>query len=111
MDGTKVAEHALQPVLKDGANMTEVNRVSRRRVDLTRSDEARAWTRHFGVTQQKLAALVSKVGPSAAAVRKELTDEDLWSVHGPEGRQQKVQRRSAGSLLVRRFRASQAVPP
>jgi hypothetical protein len=57
--------------------MTEVNRVSRRRVDLTRSAEARAWMRHFGITQEKLAAVVSKVGPSAAAVRKELTDEEI----------------------------------
>jgi len=48
---------------------------SRRLIDLNRAADTRSWMRHFGVSREKLAAAIDKVGPSAAAVGKELISQ------------------------------------
>lgn len=44
----------------------------RTRVNIHEDHEIRYWTQKFGVSQDQLKAAVQKVGPSAAAVEKEL---------------------------------------
>jgi Protein of unknown function (DUF3606) len=44
----------------------------RTRINIHEDHEIRYWTQKFGVSQDQLKAAVQKVGPSAAAVEKEL---------------------------------------
>jgi hypothetical protein len=44
----------------------------RTRINIHEDHEVRYWTQKFGVSQDQLKAAVQKVGPSAAAVEKEL---------------------------------------
>jgi hypothetical protein len=45
---------------------------SRRRVNINENYELRYWTKKFGVSEDELKAAVSKVGPIADAVEREL---------------------------------------
>jgi Protein of unknown function (DUF3606) len=44
----------------------------RTRINIHEDHEIRYWTQKFGVSHDQLKAAVQKVGPSAAAVEKEL---------------------------------------
>jgi uncharacterized protein DUF3606 len=44
----------------------------RSKINMTEDDAVQHWTKHLGVSREKLQQLVDKVGNSAAAVRKEL---------------------------------------
>jgi hypothetical protein len=46
---------------------------NRSKIIIEREEEAKYWTRHFGVTKGELARAIETVGNSAAAVRKELS--------------------------------------
>jgi hypothetical protein len=45
---------------------------NRSKIVIEREEEAKYWTRHFGVTRDELAHAIQTVGNSAAAVRKQL---------------------------------------
>ena len=47
-------------------------RQDRARINVNEDYELRGWSKKFGVTQTELKKTVKKVGPSAAAVKKEL---------------------------------------
>jgi hypothetical protein len=44
----------------------------RSKINMNEDYEVKYWTKHFGVSKEKLAEVVGKVGNSAAAVAKEL---------------------------------------
>jgi Protein of unknown function (DUF3606) len=44
----------------------------RNKIDLTDSNQVRAWTRRLAITAKEIEAIVSKVGDSVAAVTKEI---------------------------------------
>ena len=44
----------------------------RSRINMSEDYEVRYWTKHLDVSREELQRAVDKVGPSAAAVRKEL---------------------------------------
>jgi hypothetical protein len=44
----------------------------RSRININEDYEVRHWTKTLGVTREDLARAIEKVGPTAAAVRKEL---------------------------------------
>ena len=44
----------------------------RSKINVHEDVEVKHWTKHLGITEEKLAATIEKVGNSAAAVRKEL---------------------------------------
>jgi hypothetical protein len=47
----------------------------RSKIAMDRDEEVKHWTKHFGISRERLQELVDKVGSSAAAVRKELGSE------------------------------------
>ena len=49
------------------------------RSKISMEDEAvfKYWTKHLGITRERLQSIVEKVGNSAASVRKELKSYDL----------------------------------
>ncbi len=53
-------------------NKTMRHQPDRSRINLEEDYEVRYWTRHLDVSAETLRTVVQKVGPSAAAVRKEL---------------------------------------
>jgi hypothetical protein len=44
----------------------------RSKINMHEDYEVKYWTKHLGVSKEKLAEVVAKVGDSAAAVKKEL---------------------------------------
>ena len=44
----------------------------RSKILMDRDDEVKYWTKHLGISRDELQRMVDKVGPSAAAIRKEL---------------------------------------
>jgi 3-oxoacyl-[acyl-carrier-protein] synthase III len=44
----------------------------RSKINMHEDYEVKYWTKHFGISKDKLAEIVDKVGNSAAAVQKEL---------------------------------------
>jgi hypothetical protein len=44
----------------------------RSKILMNRDDEVKYWTKHLGIGRDELQRIVDKVGPSAAAIRKEL---------------------------------------
>ena len=44
----------------------------RSKILMDRDDEVKYWTKHLGISRDELQRIVDKVGPSAAAIRKEL---------------------------------------
>jgi hypothetical protein len=44
----------------------------RSKINLRNPHEAHCWTRHFGVTRERLQRAIDKVGNAATAVKKEL---------------------------------------
>jgi 3-oxoacyl-[acyl-carrier-protein] synthase III len=44
----------------------------RSKINMHEDYEVKYWTKHFGISKEKLAEVVDKVGNSAAAVQKEL---------------------------------------
>ena len=53
-------------------DLTKRGGQDRSRISMHEEHEVRYWTKAFGVSKEELAAAVSKVGNSAAAVRREL---------------------------------------
>jgi Protein of unknown function (DUF3606) len=46
----------------------------RSKIIIEHDDHIKYWTRHFGVTKGELVRAIERVGNSAAAVRKQLSD-------------------------------------
>ena len=46
--------------------------LDRSKINMTEDYEVKYWAKHLGISPEKLAEVVAKVGNSAAAVRKEL---------------------------------------
>jgi hypothetical protein len=44
----------------------------RSKINMSEDYEVQHWTKHLGISREKLQQLIDKVGNSAAAVRKEL---------------------------------------
>jgi 3-oxoacyl-[acyl-carrier-protein] synthase III len=44
----------------------------RSKINMSEGYEVQYWTKHLGISREKLQQLIDKVGNSAAAVRKEL---------------------------------------
>ena len=47
----------------------------RNRIDLSTKELARHWCKHFGVSQEELESVMTKVGDNVETVRKELKSE------------------------------------
>ena len=47
----------------------------RNRIDLSTKELARHWCKHFGVSQEELKSVMTKVGDNVETVRKELKSE------------------------------------
>ena len=60
-------------IAKAGQTMISKTTPKRSKIIIEREEEAKYWTRHFGVTKGELARAIETVGNSAAAVRKELS--------------------------------------
>ena len=57
---------------KDKALTSNPAKPDRHRVDLSTSDLARRWCKHFGKSKESIEAAVAKVGDNAETVMKEL---------------------------------------
>ena len=53
-------------------DLTKRGQPDRSKINMSEDFEVQYWTKHLGVTREKLKQVVEKVGNSAAAVRKEL---------------------------------------
>jgi hypothetical protein len=53
-------------------NKKNVSQPDRSRINMNEDYEVRYWSKHLDVTREELQRAVDKVGPTAAAVRKEL---------------------------------------
>jgi Protein of unknown function (DUF3606) len=53
-------------------NLTKKGTSDRSKINMHEDYEVKYWTKALGVTKDKLAKVVAKVGNSASAVRKEL---------------------------------------
>lgn len=53
-------------------NLNNRGQPDRSKINMSEDYEVKYWTKHFGVSKEKLAAVVAKVGNSASAVQKEL---------------------------------------
>jgi hypothetical protein len=53
-------------------DLTKRGQPDRSKINMNEDFEVQNWTKHLGVSREKLKQLVDKVGNSAAAVRKEL---------------------------------------
>ncbi|OYU91890.1 MAG: DUF3606 domain-containing protein [Bradyrhizobiaceae bacterium PARB1] len=49
---------------------------ARREIDITDAEAMKCWCRHLRATKEEIERAVSTVGPSAAAVRKEIGRKD-----------------------------------
>ena len=54
------------------ADLVKKTAPDRSKIVMERDDEVKYWTKHLGISRDELQGIVDKVGPSAAAVRKEL---------------------------------------
>lgn len=57
---------------KDGHIKTHQVKLDRNRIDLSDSDVARRWSKHFGKSVEEITAAIAKVGENAQSVQKEL---------------------------------------
>lgn len=55
-------------------NRLHLGEPDRSKIDLSSDDEAGYWSKHFGVSRDELQRVVEKVGNSAAAVQKQLSN-------------------------------------
>ncbi len=53
-------------------NLKNRGQPDRSKINMSEDYEVKYWTKHLGVSKEKLAQVVAKVGNSASAVQKEL---------------------------------------
>lgn len=53
-------------------NLQNRGQPDRSKINMSEDHEVRYWTKHLGVSKERLAKVVEKVGNSATSVRKEL---------------------------------------
>jgi hypothetical protein len=55
-------------------NLSKRGTADRSKINMSEAFEVKHWSKELGVTKERLQQLVDKVGNSAAAVRKELSN-------------------------------------